>query len=99
MANRRQNNLPPNLPPAALPIEAAAAYCGCSESTVRRYGPSPRQLGPRTQVWRVRDLDRWIEDGYLPQDEAGPNNLERAARRRHEGGAGCTGSRSTSHGG
>lgn len=55
------------IPAVGLPPEEAAHYLGIGPDKLKEYrlrgggGPRYVPLGPRTVVYRVRDLDEWIE--------------------------------------
>lgn len=46
--------------PAGMRINEAAAYLGISRNTLKRHGPKPVRLGPRTVVWTRASLDAWL---------------------------------------
>ena len=64
---------PEALPPRAVDARAAAALCGVSRSHflalygADKVGPVPFNLGRRV-LWRVADLDAWLEAGCPPRD-------------------------------
>jgi hypothetical protein len=49
-------SLPINLPKRGLSKDEAAEYCGVSENTLGRYGPTPAKIGKRT-IYDRRMLD------------------------------------------
>ncbi|MBB2930140.1 helix-turn-helix transcriptional regulator [Paraburkholderia silvatlantica] len=58
---------PDDTPVAVLRPEGAATYIGVSEGKLWKLArddpdfPTPFKLGPRITVFRVRELDRWLD--------------------------------------
>ena len=55
--------------PYALPPRQAAEYIGVQPKTLRTWrsegrGPAYRRLGPRTYVYRVTDLQTFVEETH-----------------------------------
>lgn len=61
---KRKGVLPSSIPdwPYGLAARAAAAFCGCSVSALRQYGPAPTTIGRRSKVWRLPALMKWLDE-------------------------------------
>jgi hypothetical protein len=70
--------LPVNIPKRGLSKEEAAEYCGVSETTLARHGPSPTKISKRKIVYDRRVLDRWLDEraGLSPQEATGVGGLQ-----------------------
>jgi hypothetical protein len=47
--------------PRAMPVDAAAEYCGIGTTMLRRDGPKPVRIGEKRLVWMKEDLDAWLD--------------------------------------
>jgi hypothetical protein len=52
--------LPSNIPKRGLNLDEASEYCGVSDKTLIKYGPSPSKIGERN-IYDIRVLDQWLD--------------------------------------